>query len=767
VDTAAASEGRRALLAHLFFATTAALLFALGVEWPHHAPALGLDAAGAAGRDRFAMAWLLVATSLAPLLPFQALAFVATRRGSGAIARRLLAVATLFWALWLVLDVFVQSQFGAHLAGYLPFATGALWNRDQLQWVGDPAALAFSIAKLLVATAFVCLVLQVAARHLAARVASRRVVVAFALLCGVGVVVAFPAQHLLASPEVTARVAMRLPYSIEWPVSAPAPLDDLHLLGLVPWPWRSPDLSEIMIYNPRAELRSAHGWQLENATGQRIALHGEIAAGATLHLEVENERFGISRHADSVTLIGPAGETRSRLSYRDEDVKRGAVVWNSPPAADSDAALAQIGTAAQQAYAVAFPKLRAARHPTLVPAATRVRSDAPNVILLVVESLRADVIGPALLARLGVWSAGGLRAEHHYSGSNSSHLGLFSLLFSRLPLFYDAALDADATPAATRLFRELGYRSSYVSSGESESWKRMNEYLGEPGFDEVVLETASEAPLWKQWPDCDRRTLAAIQRIAREPGPHFIVGFLMGTHFPYPYPPSFAQFGPVSHEDEIGSWSQLFRAPLDRDRLWNRYRNAALSVESQLVEFAASLDPQRNVIAITGDHGESFGEDGALVHGSRASDAQTQVPLLIVGAGVSPGTVTSATSHLDVLPTLLHAATGVADPVRGLDGRDLLGNTPPREDVFVAPYKLGQPYEVLWLRGERRVLLRARVDRPELAAFAFVDASGFPLVAPDPSLLVDTTALVSGIRDGVARLAGEDGAPAAPVSSTR
>jgi membrane-anchored protein YejM (alkaline phosphatase superfamily) len=383
------------------------------------------------------------------------------------------------------------------------------------------------------------------------------------------------------------------------------------------------------------------------------------------------------------------------------------------------------------------------------------------VILLVVESFRADVVSAALLARLDAFGARGLRAERHYSGSNSSHLGLFSLLFSRVPLFYDAALDADPTPPATRLFRELGYRSTFVSSGENESWKRMDEFLREPAFDEVRLETASAALLWKQWPDCDRRTLEAIRQVVRQPGPHFVVGFLMTTHFPYPYRPEFARFAPVSHEDEIRSWSQLFRARLDRDKLWNRYRNAALSVEAQIVEFVESLDPTRNVVAITGDHGESFGEDGALVHGSRASDAQTRVPLLIVGPGVPPTTIASPTSHLDVLPTLLHAATGVADPTRGVDGRDLLGTTAPREDLFVAPYKLTQPFELLWLRGDQRMLLHARVDRPELDAFAFVDDTGFPRVAPDSSRLANATLLAGQLREAIERLEGDGKAPEA------
>ena len=690
-------EGSRDLLGHLIFAAFAALLFARAVEVPHYTAALGLDLAATTRSDRFAVAWLLVATSLAPLLPFQLLALAASRSRFRPLARRLLTLATSLWAAWLVLDVFVQSQFGAHLASYLPFAAGLFGSRDVIQWVGDPVALALSIARLLAVTALACVVLRALASRLAARVASQRVAIAVAALYAAGVVAAFPAQHRLAAPELHKRIVMSLPYAIDWRLADTSAAGDLHLLGLVPWPWRSPDLSEVMIHNPGTETRSADGWLLENSAGQRLPLHGDIAAGATLHMEVERTRFAMSREQDAVALIGPAGATGSRVSYRDEKVKRGAVLWNTLPGEESDAALARVGDAAQQSYTEVFPSLRAARPVSLAPAALVARDDAPNVILLVVESFRPDVVGPDLLARLDALGARGVRGRNHYSGSNSSHMGLFSLLFSRLPLFYDAVLDANPAPNATRLFRELGYRTAFVSSAENESWKRMDEFLNEQSFDRVVLETAKETPLWKQWADCDRRTLAAIRRIVDEPGPHFIVGFLMTTHFPYPYPDAFARFGPVSHEDDLGSWDQLFRAPLDRDKLWNRYRNSALSMEAQLVSFATSLDLAHNVIAITGDHGESFGEDGALVHGSRASDAQTRVPLLIVGGGVPALAIASPTSHLDVLPTLLHAATGVADAARGLDGRDLLGATPPREDLFVAPYKLTQPYDLLWL----------------------------------------------------------------------
>jgi hypothetical protein len=766
---ARASDGERDVFAHLLFVAFAAALFAIAVEIPHYANALGFDAAPRARGDRFAVAWLLIAKSLLPLLPFQVLALLGARLGFGRTTRRLLTAATAVTAAWLALDVWLQSHYGAHLTNYLPFIGSALRSREQVQWVGDPVALAVALAKLFAATAIVCGALRalavMATRAGFARLAPRpaRALVLAACCAYLAIVLAaFPAQRLLAAPELRKRVAMSLPYGTDWSFSRAVAhaSHDLHLLGLVPWPWRSAELTEVMIHNPASDPRSAEGWQLENASGQRATLHGEVPAGATRHFELERTRFALSRKQDSVTLAAPGGGVRSRVDYRDENVKRGAVLWNPIQSGDSEIALAQIGEVAQGAYADAFSRIVADRPATLVPAAQQPRADAPNVILLVVESFRHEVVRPALLARLAALGASGVLAPRHYSGSNSSHLGLFSLLYARLPLVYDVVLDGGRPPAAVELFRQLGYRSAFVSSGEIEAWKRMDQFLGERVFDRVILHTATRAPLWKQWPDCDRQTLDSIRRLASEPGPHFIVGFLMTTHFPYPYPEAFGRYGPVSHEDELPSWDQLFRAPLDREKLWNRYRNASLSLEAQLVDFAAGLDPARNVIAITGDHGESFGDDGALVHGSRASDAQTRVPLVVFGAGVEPTAITGPTSHMDVLPTLLHAATGVADPARGLDGRDLLASPTPREAIFVAPYKLTQPYDLLWIRDERRLLLRVRTDRPLLDAFAFVDDSGFPLLAPDPSLLADSEALAASLRGELTRLGGDEAAPA-------
>jgi len=703
----------------------------------------------------------LWAKSLLPLLPFQAIALATAPTRAARAGRGALGIATALLVAWLVVDLWVQARFGAHVASYLPFIGAAIVDREHAQWVGDPLALAASLAKLLAATALACaalsLALRTAARSLFSSLSparARGVAAAATLLYVGGVGGAVLAQRALLPDDLRQRLALVLPYDVaDAATRAGDEEGGVRILGLVPWPWESAEHVELLLRNPAAAPASLDGYSFENERGQRVALAGVVEAGQTRSIEVARSVLDLSREASSVVLRDASGREVDRAAYRGEDVKRGAALWFPPPAGASAGALRRIEEAASATWLRWRDRIVAPRTPALAPGARRA-GEPPDVVVLIAESLRADAVSPDGLAGVDRLGREGLRAQRHYAGSNSSHRGLFALLHARHPLVYDAVLDGGATPAAIALFRELGYRTALVSSGEIEAWKRMDRFLGAPPFDEIDLHVAERAPLWKEWPDCDRRTLAAIrERIAR-PGPDFVVGFLMTTHFPYPYPPAFERHLPVSQEDELLSWGQLYAAPLDREKLHNRYRNAALALDAMLVEFTASLDRDGTVLAITGDHGESFGEDGALLHGSRASDAQSRVPLIVLAPDLAPREIDAPTSHVDLLPTLLHLATATPDPAQGVDGRDLLGATPPADGVLVAPYRLTQPEELLWVHGDRRVLFRVRTDRPELRAFAFVDERGAPLVAAEAALLLESETLAARIGVEIERLAG-------------
>ncbi|HVT58413.1 MAG TPA: sulfatase-like hydrolase/transferase [Thermoanaerobaculia bacterium] len=99
-----------------------------------------------------------------------------------------------------------------------------------------------------------------------------------------------------------------------------------------------------------------------------------------------------------------------------------------------------------------------------------------------------------------------------------------------------------------------------------------------------------------------------------------------------------------------------------------------------LLPFLEGREP-RALIAVTADHGEALGEHGELTHGLFAYEATLKVPLLLWGAGISPGRDDRAARHIDLAPTLL-GAVGVAAPP-GLPGASLLASwTGPADCYF-------------------------------------------------------------------------------------
>jgi membrane-anchored protein YejM (alkaline phosphatase superfamily) len=138
----------------------------------------------------------------------------------------------------------------------------------------------------------------------------------------------------------------------------------------------------------------------------------------------------------------------------------------------------------------------------------------------------------------------------------------------------------------------------------------------------------------------------------------------------------------------------------------NRYANAASFLDEEVDQFLRGLDPQRHLIAMTGDHGESFGEDGAWVHSSRLSDAQTRVPAAIVGAGVPRGVIEDITTHADLMPTLLHAIFGRSVRMPGTSGRDLMIEAPPGQ-AFLC-WGTPDDWNALLVRGDQRLGMKLK-----------------------------------------------------------
>lgn len=104
------------------------------------------------------------------------------------------------------------------------------------------------------------------------------------------------------------------------------------------------------------------------------------------------------------------------------------------------------------------------------------------------------------------------------------------------------------------------------------------------------------------------------------------------------------------------------RAAIERMHLL--YLERVMFLDDQLRRLQERLDASGRpyVLLLTSDHGEHFGEHGAVLHGTTLWEEAVRVPMILAGAGVPAGVRAEGVPSLaDVTPTLL-AFGGIAPP---------------------------------------------------------------------------------------------------------
>ena len=229
-----------------------------------------------------------------------------------------------------------------------------------------------------------------------------------------------------------------------------------------------------------------------------------------------------------------------------------------------------------------------------------------------------------------------------------------------------------------------------------------------------------------------------------------IVTFLMSTRYPYRYLRPTRRHVPALSVNTNLLANFGAQTPEFRQGIWNRYLNALAFADDAVSDFLQGLDLTRNLVIITGDHGESFYDDGTWMHwGGTLSEVQTRVPMVIRGPGVAAGVISRATLHTDLVPTILHALAGRAVPLEHTHGRDLLAREWPDEALLAKP---GRPSDAVLVRGKERLDVRVSLESPSLYTRGMVDANGHLQRGAHPSR-EEAPAWVAAVRGQIERLA--------------
>ena len=290
--------------------------------------------------------------------------------------------------------------------------------------------------------------------------------------------------------------------------------------------------------------------------------------------------------------------------------------------------------------------------------------DLQDVIVVVIESLRPEVVNPEVMPNLHEFAKESIYCKQHFSNGNSTSFGMFALMSGVESVWFDRPVSE--RPIMNRVLYQAGYQLAFY--GGSTGWAEfeMDGYVRGEHYDEFKIENAD-------LPATDykvvERTLNFIlegKRLTKEDpatsSPRVGIAYMLATHCRYISEEQDQIFQPAAPENFLIPYSEAMR-----DQVYNRYKNSARTVDRMI----KPLLRDDCIVIVIGDHGESFLEDGSAIHGLRLSKVQNMTPLILGYPGVKPRIIEQRTMHADILPTLFSILKiPVTDP-EIFDGCDL------------------------------------------------------------------------------------------------
>ena len=309
--------------------------------------------------------------------------------------------------------------------------------------------------------------------------------------------------------------------------------------------------------------------------------------------------------------------------------------------------------------------------PLRVPAFTLVKSPDQNVLLITIDTLRADAMscygGPAKTPNIDALAAHGARftfAHSHVPLTLPAHTSILSGLLPYQTGVRDNAgfrVKPGTATLATRL-KALGFATGAFVGGFPLT-KRFGLTPGFDVYDDQMPEMrgAIEASM----PERPANVVVsrALDWIGEQDARFFAWVHVYDPHSPYRPPPAFAaQYVEQPYYGEVAFVDQSFGPLFDRLKTLSR----------------------PTTVILTADHGESLGEHGEQTHGMFAYESTLHVPLIIARVTPQHGraergvVIDTPVRHIDIAPTVLDLVGAPADttlPGRSLDGI-IRGETP-------------------------------------------------------------------------------------------
>ena len=318
----------------------------------------------------------------------------------------------------------------------------------------------------------------------------------------------------------------------------------------------------------------------------------------------------------------------------------------------------------------------------------------PNILLITIESIRADHVGcygydRPVTPHIDALARQATRYSRAYSVTSwtlTSHASMFTGLYPTAhQVLGPTDRLGDAYITIAEFLAPVGYQRAAVVSGPYLSRKHnLNQGFGvyvdspiTPGGDKAAAEDITNAKVEAAVNDFLRHQRSTSR-------PFFLFVYVWDPHYDYIPPPPFdRRFVPESAEPidvtnyEIGGVVTEEATSEQMDYVIAQYDGEIACTDAMLGRFWATLQElglwDSTAILLTADHGESFFEHGTKGHKNDLYVESLHVPLIVKAPNQKTARVDDRLVNLiDLHPTILELA-GV-DPGPTIHGRSLLAD---------------------------------------------------------------------------------------------
>ncbi|EOB2787132.1 DUF3413 domain-containing protein [Vibrio vulnificus] len=312
-----------------------------------------------------------------------------------------------------------------------------------------------------------------------------------------------------------------------------------------------------------------------------------------------------------------------------------------------------------------------------------------NIMLLVVDSWRADTFNADNTPNMWKYAQSGVVFNNHIATGNATRTGIFGLFYGIPGTYWHGFLANQQSPVLIDRLQALDYQLGIFTAAQ----------LRKPEFNQTVftkvenLRIGSEGSRpseldadltqdWLAWYDQRDKSKPTFSFLFYD-APH-------GYDFPADFEP---KYEPMLKEVNYLKLNN----DTDPTPFFNRYKTSVRYVDSMATQVLDKLkesgDLENTLVIITGDHGQEMNDNKLNFwgHNSNFTDAQVNVPFAIFGPGVDAAKIQwsteALTSHQDVVPTLMKHYLGVTNDVKDYSaGEDLLGDAVKRDWIISSNY---------------------------------------------------------------------------------